>query len=89
MLDKQDKCACHTCRQNELVEELLFYDWSIEGSKINKTFLLLLNAYMGSDGCDSSTPEARQETAYHLVMMQDTIEKLQQLQLLILQPLNV
>lgn len=80
MLDKKDDCSCHSCRKDELIEELLFYDWSLEALNISRTFLLLLNAYLGSEDCDSANPETRQEVAFHLVMMQNTIEKLQQLQ---------
>lgn len=66
----------------ELIENLLFYDWSSECCKINRTFLLLLDAYLGSEMCESANPEARQEIAFHLVMIHETIEKLKQLELL-------
>lgn len=68
--------------QDELIKNLLFYDWSSEGEKINKTFLILLNAYLGSEPCDSAEPGDRQEIAFHLVILQETIKRLKHLEIL-------
>ena len=80
MLDKQDVSSP---TQDELIKNLLFYDWVEEFAPIRKTFLVLLNAYLGSDKCENADPEARQEIAFHILVLDDTIEKLKQLQSLI------
>jgi len=84
MLEKKDERSYGAMRE-ELIENLLFYDWSSEGAKMNKTFLILLDAYLGSELCDSADPDARQEIAFHLVILHGAIENLQHLSLLKLQ----
>lgn len=80
MHGKQDECSIPARGKDELIAELLYYDWSQLGTQTRQCLMYLLTVFLGSDDCTDAEPEKRQEIAYHVRMLFELTEKLEALE---------